>query len=262
MRCAQRFKNWNSVVGQYVRPSSFVESSIATGRENFEIQLWEPSDVQTVWAVFCNCNYQVPEAPAVVLDLGANIGTFSIYAAKVKRARRIIALEPVADTFAKLHKNIAANGLDSVVTCVQQGIGAAPGTRTIYQGTSSPHSSMYFEAILSLSQGKPRRSRSLLCRRSWRSLICRASMYAKRTAKGARSKPSWRPATRFCVKSGSSPWSTISQATSPTSRHFLAGWNARDLSSPGTPTSEKWPHLSGSNRSALQELPLASPAHT
>ena len=65
-----------------------VESSIATGRENFEIQLRKPSDVQTVWAVFCNCNYQVPEAPSVVLDLGANIGTFSIYAAKVKHREK------------------------------------------------------------------------------------------------------------------------------------------------------------------------------
>ena len=154
MRCAHRFKNWNSVVGQYVRPSSFVESSIATGRENFEIQLWEPSDVQTVWAVFCNCNYQVPEAPAVVLDLGANIGTFSIYAAKVKHAKRIIALEPVASTFAKLQKNISANGLDSIVTCVQQGIGAAPGTRTIYKGTSSPHSSMYFRGDPKFESGQ------------------------------------------------------------------------------------------------------------
>jgi FkbM family methyltransferase len=131
----------------------FAAPSTARGRQNFEICLWEPGDVQTVWAVFCNQNYQVPSRPRVVLDLGANIEAFSIYAAKLKQAEKIIALEPVPSTFAKLQQNIDANGLNSVVTCVKQGIGGSNGLRTVYCGVSSPHSSMFYRGDPNFESG-------------------------------------------------------------------------------------------------------------
>ena len=143
-RCARYFKNWTAIVRWYAQPGSFHLPAVALGRDNFQVHLWEPSDVQTLWAIFCHSNYQVPDNPGVVLDLGANIGVFSIYAAKIKHAARIIALEPVSSTFSKLRENISANHLDSVVTCVPEGVGGSIGPRTIYCGSSSPHSSMYY----------------------------------------------------------------------------------------------------------------------
>jgi FkbM family methyltransferase len=144
LRCARHFKNWTAITRWYAQPRTFNPPAVAIGRRNFQIHLWEPSDVQTLWAIFCHSNYQVPENPGVVLDLGANIGVFSIYAAKIKNATRIIALEPVSATFSKLRKNISSNHLESVVTCIPEGVGGSIGPRTIYCGSSSPHSSMYY----------------------------------------------------------------------------------------------------------------------
>lgn len=46
----------------------------------------------------------------VLWDIGANIGVYSVYAAKVRGAR-VVAFEPAAATFAALVRSIALNGL-------------------------------------------------------------------------------------------------------------------------------------------------------
>jgi len=154
LRCATYFKNWPAIVQEYVTVRDINSGMRAIGRCGFGLKLWEPSDVQTLWAVFCNCNYRVADRPNVALDLGANIGIFSIYAAKVKRARKIIALEPVAGTFAKLRDNVNSNALNDTVTCIQEGIGDAIGRRSIYCGVSSPHSSMYYRGDSRFESGQ------------------------------------------------------------------------------------------------------------
>jgi len=60
----------------------------------------------------------------VVIDVGANLGTFTIPFAQQSDCR-IIAVEPVPELFDVLRRNVAANGLDSRVTCVHAAICAA-----------------------------------------------------------------------------------------------------------------------------------------
>lgn len=55
----------------------------------------------------------------VVLDVGANIGMFSVYARCLQPEATVVALEPAADTFEVLRANVAALG----VTCVQAALG-------------------------------------------------------------------------------------------------------------------------------------------
>ncbi|WP_165250419.1 FkbM family methyltransferase [Paludisphaera soli] len=62
-----------------------------------------------------------------VVDIGANIGTFSILAASVAGpSGRVIACEPVPETFERLKANVALNGLDNV-ECRCQAVDAADG---------------------------------------------------------------------------------------------------------------------------------------
>lgn len=52
-------------------------------------------------------------APGSVLyDVGANVGTYSIYAARRDRAGQVVALEPESQNYAALNRNIALNRLD------------------------------------------------------------------------------------------------------------------------------------------------------
>jgi len=58
----------------------------------------------------------VPRAGDVVVDLGANVGAFSILAAKRMGAGRVIAVEAQAYEYEMLLRNIALNGVADVVT--------------------------------------------------------------------------------------------------------------------------------------------------
>lgn len=53
----------------------------------------------------------------VFYDIGANIGVFSLYAAK-KRGASVIAFEPFAGNYETLNKNIYLNGLSSTITAL------------------------------------------------------------------------------------------------------------------------------------------------
>jgi len=53
----------------------------------------------------------------VLYDVGANIGVYSLYAAKLRKNCRVYAFEPAAQNFARLMRNVKLNGLDNVIPC-------------------------------------------------------------------------------------------------------------------------------------------------
>ena len=147
LRCARTFRNWPRLAKVYAggeMPPGFS----ADGRTGFRLPLTDPTDVQTAWVVFCAADYFVPAGCATVLDLGANIGAFSLYASRCRGARRIVALEPVAGTFAVLEANLRANGLQNV-EAIRKGIGGRSGRRRIHLGVTSQHASLIY-------RGEPR----------------------------------------------------------------------------------------------------------
>ncbi len=66
---------------------------------------------------------------AVVIDAGANIGTFSVFAATRAPKGHVYAFEPAKDTFALLKKNTA--GYPNI-TVINMGLGDAVAQRTIF----------------------------------------------------------------------------------------------------------------------------------
>lgn len=61
------------------------------------------------------------------VDVGANVGSYSILACAVARARGC-AVEPVPATFRRLVENMRVNHLDNLVECSNVGLGSQPGT--------------------------------------------------------------------------------------------------------------------------------------
>ena len=53
----------------------------------------------------------------VLYDIGANIGVYSLYAAKRRPNCRVYAFEPAGQNFARLLRNISINRLDNVIPC-------------------------------------------------------------------------------------------------------------------------------------------------
>ena len=80
-----------------------------------------------------------------VVDAGANIGSFTLFAA-ARGARRFVAIEPHPLTFAVLTENIQAAGLASRVTLVNHAVAATSGRRTLSSPRMSTAATLLSEA--------------------------------------------------------------------------------------------------------------------
>ncbi len=86
-------------------------------------------------------NRKVP-SNGVIVDVGAHIGSFSLYAASVRKARRVFSYEPCPDNFTLLKENIERNGLGKVITPIAKAVAATNENRTLHLSskTSGSHS--------------------------------------------------------------------------------------------------------------------------
>ena len=92
-----------------------------------KIELNDWWDVTTVWSVFAGREYDVHPTDRTILDFGANIGVFSLYASEISVQARIDAYEPFPSTHERLVTTIEANGLSRRVKCFNEGVGAVDG---------------------------------------------------------------------------------------------------------------------------------------
>jgi FkbM family methyltransferase len=69
------------------------------------------------------------------LDLGANIGAFSVWASR-KRGAHVIAVEPIAENIALLKQNVALNKAN--VEVLEGAVGVTPGEMTLRYNTNTP----------------------------------------------------------------------------------------------------------------------------
>jgi FkbM family methyltransferase len=76
---------------------------------------------------------RLPERDACVLELGANIGTHTVYLALTGRFRRILAVEPDPRNLALLRRNIEDNDLEPLVEVFACAAGAREDTLVLRQ---------------------------------------------------------------------------------------------------------------------------------
>lgn len=77
-----------------------------------------------------------------IVDIGANIGTFSIYCNSISNKNRIIALEPSPATFKQLKKNLCVNDVENV-EAHQVAIFSKPGILKLYDNVMSGQRSLF-----------------------------------------------------------------------------------------------------------------------
>lgn len=87
----------------------------------------ERIDLVVFWMVFVRHHYPVNSSDRVILDVGANIGIFTIYAARQSPGARIIAVEPFPDTRSRLQRHLEENRLVERVTVLDCALAAETG---------------------------------------------------------------------------------------------------------------------------------------
>lgn len=114
VRCLRRVKRPVSFILAYLlaRP---VPGRVVELRNGLRLRLSDhPHDTITVFVIFIREDYGAITPGGTVVDVGANIGIFSLWAA-AKGAGRVLAFEPGADAYDLLVLNARDNGLDQVI---------------------------------------------------------------------------------------------------------------------------------------------------
>ena len=101
---------------------------LQAGREGFMAELFE----------------RCVEPGSVVADVGANVGFFTLLAARqVGPEGAVYAFEPDARTVRRLRANVARNGAEGVVTVVPKALSATDGVERFYLREAADISSLY-----------------------------------------------------------------------------------------------------------------------
>ena len=142
-RCFLNFHDWHRLFATYAGLRAFFpgEQFKIRGRIGLTITVYEPVDIITVFNVFCNPDYLVLPTDSLIIDIGANIGAFTIYAAVHAPNAYIIAYEPVRYVFNHLVQQCNQEYLKNRVELVQCAVGN-DGQRQIFVGWNDAISSL------------------------------------------------------------------------------------------------------------------------
>ncbi len=131
LRCIRHSRDWPALVGGYLglkAPSYPRDFRTPAGDV---LTLREYHDLVTVWIIFFRHEYPVDPSCRTIVDAGANIGAFSLYAARAAPAAEVIALEPFPETLGRLEAHVARNGLGNRIRCRPWALSSADGTRNM-----------------------------------------------------------------------------------------------------------------------------------
>lgn len=95
-------------------------------------------DLQMINEVYLDGTYnrglQNVSSNGIIIDIGANIGTFTVLAGRLKSKSRIYAYEPFPDNYRVLKKNIELNKLQERAKAFQFGVANKRETRNLFIG--------------------------------------------------------------------------------------------------------------------------------
>lgn len=137
-RAMTRFENFGAFARAYLRPRTVAFPLELVARRGWRITLRDGHDAATAWVVFCREEYEVPLRARCIVDIGANFGAFSLYAASRAPWATIVSLEPHPQEFPRLQSHVAASGLGRRVHALQLAVAAEAGQRWIDADPAHP----------------------------------------------------------------------------------------------------------------------------
>jgi FkbM family methyltransferase len=134
IRCATETPQWAHISAAYLGLSGLQYPYLLRLRLGEPIRLEELTDLKTFWQVFLRRVYRVQAADRIILDVGANIGLFTLYAARRAPQARVFSFEPFPATFSRLLATVRDHHLDARVTCLNYAATGAGGVRVMRDG--------------------------------------------------------------------------------------------------------------------------------
>jgi FkbM family methyltransferase len=168
LRHAHRYLWWFAkVIVLFRRPFRFLLSylqrtsprdNLVDMRDGTRIYLsGHPHDVITLFVILVREDYGRFPPGGTVVDIGANLGAFALYASRLG-AKTVLAYEPNGAAFRCLQRNIEANGLSEIVRPRQLAVSAVAGqivrfpvAPSVYNRIAAEDASGEFETVRTTS---------------------------------------------------------------------------------------------------------------
>jgi len=106
-------KNWYPFLMNYIGIRNC--GCLYTFRNGIRIKTGEGVDSATIAVIFIKGDYPKIKDESVVIDVGANIGVFSIYAVSESKNSKVYSYEPMKTSYDLLLKNIELNNLENSI---------------------------------------------------------------------------------------------------------------------------------------------------
>ena len=106
-------------------------------RDGGQVRVFSSGEARVFWHIFIHHCYRLWDDCKTIVDAGANIGMFSVWAGRQLPQARILALEPFPETFARLQYNLRLNQLQRRVDAVQFALCAESGERAMPAASES-----------------------------------------------------------------------------------------------------------------------------
>jgi FkbM family methyltransferase len=151
--CIRVCRHPAAVIGRYLQFGHSDYPFHMQLRNDLRLEMNEYHDLVTAWVVFIRNEYQVPPAAETVLDLGANIGCFSLKCAFTRPRSRVIALEPFPSSFQRLAAHIREHNLGERVRAWNVGVAGMSGSRRMPIGGGPSQSKGLLEADAVAAEG-------------------------------------------------------------------------------------------------------------
>jgi FkbM family methyltransferase len=136
-RGARRLRDWRRLMRAYLQLGHVDYPLRFETRSGLRVDLTSDDDLVTAWQIFCRNEYAVPPGTRSVLDLGANHGYFTLFAAASDPRCRVVSVEPFPETFGRLCANVRGNGLEDRVEGWPLAVTASTGARRMSTATMS-----------------------------------------------------------------------------------------------------------------------------
>jgi FkbM family methyltransferase len=131
VRCMAETSDWARVTTAYLGLSRLQYPFVLRLHRGEEIRIEELTDLKAFWQIFLRRVYRVRPTDQIIVDLGANIGVFTLYAARIAPHTKIFSVEPFPATFARLAATVRDHHIESKVTCLNYAIAGSSGSRVM-----------------------------------------------------------------------------------------------------------------------------------
>lgn len=127
-----RVKNWYPFLTNYIGLKTENIDRIYQLRNGTKFQTHYSLDAATIFVIYVRRDYGKMPDDAIIVDIGANIGVYSVYASLMGKNNTIYAYEPVPETFGHLSENIKINDCQDKIIPFNYAIASKKEKRKIY----------------------------------------------------------------------------------------------------------------------------------